>query len=91
MQRGWLHPWSKRGWPPAFRSWGPFRALTGGRGKSRRQEEWLCILKTRRSLFKKLETEIRAMHPYEVPEIVAVPVVEGSKDYLGWIDGETGL
>jgi len=38
-------------------------------------------------LYEELEKSIRQTHPYEVPEILAIPVIVGSKDYLGWLGG----
>ena len=52
-------------------------------------QEWLCIMKSREDLYEKLEQTVRAIHPYEVPEILALPVVKGSPDYLRWIDKES--
>jgi periplasmic divalent cation tolerance protein len=46
-------------------------------------------MKTRKDLFSDLEKEIRSMHPYEVPEIIALPIVAGSASYLQWIEAET--
>ena len=51
-------------------------------------EEWLRVMKSRQDLYEQLEQAIREVHPYEVPEILAMPVVEGSRDYLAWLDGE---
>ncbi|MEJ2149321.1 MAG: divalent-cation tolerance protein CutA [Chloroflexota bacterium] len=51
-------------------------------------EEWLCLIKTTANLFERLEEAIRAAHPYDVPEILATPVVAGSADYLAWLRGE---
>lgn len=51
-------------------------------------EEWLCIMKSRSDLFKELEEAIKSIHPYEVPEIVAVPIVLGSQSYLAWLEQE---
>ena len=48
--------------------------------------EFVCTIKTRRELFEQVAGAIRELHPYEVPEIVAVPLVTGSQDYLAWID-----
>ncbi|MDP3790795.1 MAG: divalent-cation tolerance protein CutA [Candidatus Omnitrophota bacterium] len=48
-------------------------------------KEVLIVMKTRRSNFKKIETEVKKMHSYEVPEIIAIPIIAGSKDYLDWI------
>jgi periplasmic divalent cation tolerance protein len=50
--------------------------------------EWMLVIKSRRDLFLALRAEIEKMHSYEVPEIIALPVVEGSEAYLGWLDHE---
>jgi periplasmic divalent cation tolerance protein len=47
--------------------------------------ELLVTMKSVRSNFKKIEREIKSVHSYEVPEIIAVPIVAGSGDYLDWI------
>ena len=52
-------------------------------------QEAMLLIKTRRPLLKILEKELRAVHSYEVPEMIALPVVEGLGDYLNWIDMET--
>jgi periplasmic divalent cation tolerance protein len=54
-----------------------------------RATEWLCIAKTRRGLYSQVEKSILQHHPYETPEILAVPVVEGSKSYIAWLNQET--
>lgn len=48
--------------------------------------ELLLIAKTRRDHFTDLCTTLRSLHPYELPEIIAVPVIDGLPAYLGWID-----
>lgn len=50
--------------------------------------EWLLIIKSRRDLFAALRGEIGKIHSYEVPEMLALPVVEGSESYLAWLDRE---
>jgi periplasmic divalent cation tolerance protein len=55
-------------------------------GKLDRSREWLLVLKTRRALFKQVEREIKRLHSYQVPEIIALPLVAGQADYLRWID-----
>jgi len=60
------------------------------RGQIETAEEVPVIVKTRGGLYRSVEAAIRARHPYEVPEILAVPVVDGLAAYLDWIDGETG-
>ena len=51
--------------------------------------EFMLIVKTRRPLLRALEEELRSVHSYEVPEMIALPVVEGLEEYLNWIDEET--
>ncbi len=54
-------------------------------------EEILLLIKTRRELFERLEAVIKERHPYELPEIIGVPIDPGSDDYLSWIDSATRL
>ena len=54
-------------------------------GKIERQPEILLIAKTARSKFDELEREVRALHSYETPEIIALPIVAGSAAYLDWL------
>jgi len=54
-------------------------------GKVEHQSEVLLIAKTVRSSFEKLEGEVRALHSYETPEVVAVSLVAGSGPYLDWL------
>jgi periplasmic divalent cation tolerance protein len=51
-------------------------------------EEWLLIIKTHKDLYRTLENAIKEIHPYKVPEIMALPVVDGNQDYLNWLDKE---
>jgi periplasmic divalent cation tolerance protein len=67
---------------------GPITSTYWWQGEIETAEEWLCVIKSRRDLYEPLEETIREVHPYDVPEILAVPVVAGSKDYLDWLDGE---
>jgi periplasmic divalent cation tolerance protein len=55
------------------------------KGKLDSASELLVTMKTVRSNFKKIEAEVKRLHSYEVPEIIAVPIVSGSRDYLDWI------
>ena len=59
------------------------------KGKIEKGREYLCIVKSRKSLYKKIEKVIKENHPYEVPEITAVDLSDGSADYLGWLEKET--
>lgn len=49
------------------------------------------LIKTRAARFDEVEAAIRALHPYELPEIVAVPVVRGLEAYLQWVVDETSI
>jgi len=49
------------------------------------EPETLMIIKTRRQLFEKLKERVKELHPYDVPEIIALPLVDGIKDYLSWV------
>ncbi len=64
---------------------GPIRSVFRWEGKVDRATEWYCHLKTTADRFPALETRLRALHPYDVPEIVAVPLVAGSHAYLAWL------
>ena len=54
-------------------------------GKIDRAEECLVVMKSRRDLFLELTERLKGLHSYEVPEVLAVPIVEGSAAYLGWL------
>ncbi len=49
------------------------------------EPEVLIVVKTRRKLFEGLSRKVKELHSYRVPEIIAIPVVEGSEDYLKWL------
>ena len=67
---------------------GPITSIYPWKGKVETANEWLCLIKTREELFEKVETTIKKMHSYETPEIIAVPIIKGSKEYLRWLDDE---
>jgi periplasmic divalent cation tolerance protein len=50
--------------------------------------EWVLLVKSRRDLFAALRAEMQKLHTYEVPEVIAIPIVDGSDAYLGWLDGQ---
>ena len=54
-------------------------------------DEVPVLLKTRASRYAEVEAVIRKLHPYELPEIVAVPVVHGLTDYLDWVSEQTAI
>ena len=48
------------------------------------------IAKTQRHLFESLKNRVKELHSYKVPEIIALPIIEGSEDYLNWLKEVTG-
>lgn len=58
-------------------------------GEIESAEEFLLLIKTREDRFPQVEKMIKKLHPYELPEIIAVPVTQGSPDYLNWLDQNT--
>lgn len=64
------------------------RSIYRWKDKIQDTREWLLVIKSRRDLFVALREEIEKVHPYEVPEVVAMPVLEGSERYLTWLDHE---
>jgi len=68
---------------------GPVTSTYHWRGKIETTKEWLCLIKTTTARYRKVETAIMDLHPYEVPEIIAVPVVARYQRYLDWLAAET--
>ena len=64
---------------------GPVSSHFHWSGKLDSAEEYLMIMKSRADLFAELEKRVKALHSYEVPEVVAVSIVEGSKAYFDWM------
>lgn len=64
---------------------GPIRSVYRWQGEIRRDDEHLLLIKTTRAQYAALEARVRALHTYDVPEIVAVPIEMGSSAYLGWL------
>jgi periplasmic divalent cation tolerance protein len=67
---------------------GPVTSTYRWKGAIETSQEWQCVAKSRQSLFGEIEETIRRVHPYEVPEILAVPIAAGSARYLAWLDEE---
>lgn len=65
----------------------PNRSIYRWKGKIEEARETLLIIKTRRDLFEEIKAAILGVHTYEVPEIICLPIVDGSTEYLSWIDG----
>ncbi len=56
------------------------------KGAVEQASEWLLLIKTTRAQFEKLANEFRGLHSYEVPELIALPIVDGLEPYLRWMD-----
>lgn len=68
---------------------GPIRSIYRWQGVVEDAEEWQVVLKARAADFGALEARVRALHSYEVPEVLALPVYGGSAAYLAWLDEAT--
>jgi periplasmic divalent cation tolerance protein len=62
------------------------RSFYHWKGEIESAAEFLLIIKTSRDLFPALQAEIEKLHPYEVPELLALPVLAGSENYLSWLE-----
>ncbi len=69
---------------------GPTTSTYRWQGCVEQSFEWQCIVKTRHDLFDEVSILIKQRHSYEVPEIIALPIVAATDDYLAWWDGATG-
>ena len=65
------------------------RSVYAWEGKLCDEVEMLCLLKTRRELLPAVRERVVALHPYQVPEIIALPLVEGNEAYLAWLRDST--
>jgi periplasmic divalent cation tolerance protein len=67
----------------------PVRSLYRWEGKIWDEREWILIIKTQKKRFEELEKKVKSLHSYSVPEIIGLPVVEGSASYLKWLEEMT--
>lgn len=67
---------------------GPITSTYWWKQKIETSEEWLCIMKSRADLYQELESAIKQVHSYDVPEILATKIAKGSKNYLRWLEKE---
>ena len=68
---------------------GPVESTYWWEGAVETGQEWQCFIKTERRRFPAVRRIIMENHPYEIPELIAVPIVEGGPEYLQWISRET--
>jgi periplasmic divalent cation tolerance protein len=64
------------------------RSVYRWKDKIEEAAEFLLVIKSSRDLFPALRAELQKVHSYEVPEVIALPIVDGSEPYLSWLDGE---
>jgi len=63
----------------------PIRSIYRWEGKIWDEKEWLLIIKTHEKRYVELEKRVKTLHSYAVPEIIGLPIVEGSSSYLHWL------
>ncbi len=68
---------------------GGVRSLFSWAGAVQKEQEILIIMKSRQVLFEEIEQKVRQIHSYDVPEILALPILTGSGPYLQWLGEET--
>lgn len=64
---------------------GPIESHYIWKNKQEKSKEFLCFIKTTKAQYKKLEKIIKTNHPYEIPEIIALNIIQGFKPYLNWL------
>jgi periplasmic divalent cation tolerance protein len=69
---------------------GPISSTFRWQGKVETAEEWMCTVKTSRAQLAAIQKLLNEIHPYEVPEIIATPIVDGSDAYLKWLGEQLG-
>ncbi len=67
---------------------GPISSIYRWKDSIERAEEWLLLIKSKENLYEEVEITIKKMHSYEIPEIIALPIAIGSREYLEWLKNE---
>lgn len=67
----------------------PCRSVYRWQGQIETADEVPLLIKTTRDCYAALEAAVRARHPYEIPELIALPIGDGLPDYLAWVAAET--
>ena len=67
----------------------PITSVYRWKGVVEEANEWLLIIKSRREHFDGIRAALEAAHSYELPEVLAIPVLEGAPNYLAWLEAET--
>jgi periplasmic divalent cation tolerance protein len=63
----------------------PIRSIYRWEGKLTDDQEWLVLIKTRAERFSAVEARVKALHSYQIPEVIALPIVQGAAGYLRWL------
>jgi len=66
------------------------RSFYWWKDKIEQTDECLLVIKTKRDLFAKVRSSLESAHSYSVPEVLALPVIDGAPGYLAWMDAELG-
>ena len=66
-------------------TFGPITSRYRWKGEVEEEREWQCLAKTEAARYTEVEAAIRELHSYEEPEILAIPILAGSKGYLDWV------
>jgi periplasmic divalent cation tolerance protein len=64
---------------------GPVESIYRWQGKVATAREWLCLIKTTQTRYAEVAAAVEALHPYDTPEIIALPIAAGSRRYLDWL------
>jgi periplasmic divalent cation tolerance protein len=67
---------------------GPIESTYRWNGKVESSKEWTLTAKTTKKAYKRLERAVKELHPYSVPQVVALPIIDGLKEYLKWVESE---
>lgn len=69
----------------------PIHSIYTWQDELHQEQEWQLLIKTDLRKFQSLEAKIRELHSYEVPEVIALPIVAGSRPYLNWLSEQVGV
>jgi periplasmic divalent cation tolerance protein len=69
---------------------GPVISTFRWQGKVETAEEWVCTVKTTSAQLEAIRNLLDEIHPYDVPELIAIPIVDGSEEYLNWLREQVG-
>ena len=66
----------------------PVQSVYTWRGKLQDEAEWQLVIKTQQDCFDKVAAKVRSLHSYDTPELIALPIAQGSADYLSWMGAQ---